>query len=541
MLDGNEIILENSIISNFENEYKEKFDPKILVFGVGGGGVNALNSMAESDLIDVDNLEFVVANTDYQSLEGSKVKNKILLGKKLTRGIGAGADPEVGRAAAEESLDEIDKYLENIDMIFITAGMGGGTGTGAAPVIAKKARERDILVASIVTTPFDVEGSVRMQMAKGGIEELKKNVDTLIIVPNQNLFRLANKDTRMQDSLQMVDNVLKSGVKSIVDLIKKNGFMNLEFSDIRTVMKKIGKAMMGTGEASGENRAIRAVEEAISNPLLDNISIKGAKGVIVNMTGPTDTTLFEFENAGKRIRDEINNEYAKIIFGNVFDDSLGDTIRVSIFATGIDENEEHFIDQNENKVINNDNSDYCSDISNSSYNKNIYNNIESKIPLDEDEYFLNISDEKEKNNSMEKINIDRIDNLDNTDIICNNKNSNFAKKNIVRNKIGGENYYQEDDDIFDMGKAVKYDEFGKKQGIYPSKVFYKEIENNVEELKQNNHNKMTKKSGFFSNFFSNSKKNSSVNIDNGIDDDDDEDLDINLYKTPSYYRNKNMN
>ncbi len=546
MLDENEIILENSIISNFEDEYKEKFDPKILVFGVGGGGVNALNSMAESDLINVDNLEFVVANTDHQSLGSSKIKNKILLGKNLTKGIGAGSDPEIGKAATEESMDEIEKYLEKIDMIFLTAGMGGGTGTGAAPVIAKKAREKNILVAAIVTVPFDMEGSSRIQTAKEGIEELKKNVDTLIIIPNQNTFRIANIDTRMQDTFKEVDNVLKSGVKSIVDLIKKRGFINLDFADIRTVMKKIGKAMMGTGEASGENRAIKAVEEAISNPLLDNTSIRGAKAVIVNITSSADITLFEYENAVKRIRDEVNNEYAKIIPGNVFDDSLGDVLRVSIFATGIDDEDEQLINLNENQSLVEKNNEYYSEINNSIYKKEIYgSNTDNKISNDEEEYFINITDEKEINNDVERINIDRINNLDNRNIIENNNinlnNSNFIKKSIARNKIADDNYYQDDDEIYDMGKAVKYDEFSKKQGVYPSKIFRKEVENNVEEtVKQNN--KVQKKGNFFSNIANAIMgKNTNVNIDNDTDDEDEDDLNINIYKTPSYYRNKNMN
>lgn len=331
-LNEEDISLESTLDSL--NYKYEVFKPKILIFGVGGGGVNAVNSMFGSDLNDVD---FVVANTDYQSLEGSKIEKKILLGKKSTNGMGAGADPFVGKAAAEESLEEIENVLDGISMVFITAGMGGGTGTGAAPVIAKKAKDMNILVAAIVTKPFASEGSVKMQQAEKGIEELKKYVDTLIIVPNQNLFRLANQETRMQDSLKMVDNVLKSGVKGITDLITKPGFINLDFADVKTVMKKMGKAMMGTGEATGADKAIKSVEEAISNPLLDNVSIKGAKGIIINITGSPDITLFEHEEATKRIKEEVGNDYADIIIGNVFDENMEDTMRVSIFATGIDE------------------------------------------------------------------------------------------------------------------------------------------------------------------------------------------------------------
>lgn len=331
-LNEEDISLESTLDSL--NYKYEVFKPKILIFGVGGGGVNAVNSMFGSDLNDVD---FVVANTDYQSLEGSRIEKKILLGKKSTNGMGAGADPFVGKSAAEESLEEIENVLDGISMVFITAGMGGGTGTGAAPVIAKKAKDMNILVAAIVTKPFASEGSVKMQQAEKGIEELKKYVDTLIIVPNQNLFRLANQETRMQDSLKMVDNVLKSGVKGITDLITKPGFINLDFADVKTVMKKMGKAMMGTGEATGSDKAIKSVEEAISNPLLDNVSIKGAKGIIINITGSPDITLFEHEEATKRIKEEVGNDYADIIIGNVFDENMEDTMRVSIFATGIDE------------------------------------------------------------------------------------------------------------------------------------------------------------------------------------------------------------
>jgi cell division protein FtsZ len=273
-------------------------------------------------------------------LESSRVQKKILLGKRVTNGIGAGADPSVGMAAAKESLDEIEEMLRSVHMVFITAGMGGGTGTGAAPIIAQKAREMDILVVAIVTKPFTSEGNMRMQLAEQGIAELKKHVDTLIVVPNQNLFRLANHETKMQDSLMMINNVLKSGVKGIVDLITKSGFINLDFADVKSIMRKRGKAMMGTGEASGPNRAIKAVEEAIANPLLDNVSIKSAKGIIINITSSINITLFEHEEAANKIKEEINNDMAQIIVGSVFDEEMGDTIRVSIFATGIDEESE---------------------------------------------------------------------------------------------------------------------------------------------------------------------------------------------------------
>lgn len=528
MINENEINLEDSVISTLESEYKEKFDPKILVFGVGGGGVNALNSMVDSDLVNIDNLEFVVANTDYQSLQGSKIKNKIFLGRELTGGIGAGTDPEVGRAAAEESIAEIEKYLEGVNMIFITAGMGGGTGTGAAPVIAKKAREKDILVASIITTPFSVEGSVKMQRANEGIEELKKNVDTLIVVPNQNLFRVSNQDTTLQAALKKVDDILKSGVKSIVDLIKKNGFMNLDFADIRTVMKKIGKAMMGTGEGSGENRAMKAVEEAISNPLLDNISIKGAKGVIINITGPMDTTLLEFENAAKRIKDEIDNEYANIIIGNVFDESLDDTIRVSIFATGIDDEEQVVKDLRIEKNIVNDDKYFDKVTDESIYSKNAYqNNNNDSLDKDDDEYIFNVE-------KKEVENVDILEREDNK--LSKNAATNNFKRNTFRTRIGDENYYK-DDDSFDMGESIKYDEFSKKQNIFKAKNLHQEMDNDADwdKKRQVNQERNIKKDGFFSKIFGGgNKKSSNVYVDDA--DDGDDDLDISFYKKQSYYR-----
>lgn len=505
IVDENEINLENTL-SSLDCKYEEIFKPKILVFGIGGGGVNAVNSMADSDLINVD---FVVANTDYQSLENSKIKKKILLGKKTTCGTGAGADPLVGKAAAEESIKEIEEVFQNISMIFITAGMGGGTGTGAAPVIAKKAREMGILVAAIVTKPFLNEGSLKMQLADEGIAELKKNVDTLIIVPNQNLFRLANQDTKMQDSLKMVDNVLKSGVKGIVDLITKSGFINLDFSDVRTVMKKIGKAMMGTGEASGPNRAIKAVEEAISNPLLDNISIKGAKGVIINITGSTDMTLLEFEDATKRIKDEIDNEFASIILGNVFDDSLQDTIRVSIFATGIDDD----VDEQKNEEM-------------VSGESNISNeNFDEK----EQEYVLY------EDNEIDSVNDDNND--------YNSPKSLIRKNNFIRKKIGVDENYNNEEDFFDIGESIDYDEFNK---INKKKDYYtknsESVQNDIENkniIKNKKEYHQNKKSGFFS-FFSGVSKHEDFTIKN-IENDKDFELNIDLYQTPAYSRNKKNN
>ncbi len=306
--------------------------PKISVFGVGGAGGNALNNMINSNL---EGVEFIAANTDAQSLQNSLASNRIQLGLNVTKGLGAGSVPDCGKSAAEENIDEINHYLEGNNMVFITAGMGGGTGTGAAPVIARAAKEKDILTVGVITKPFDFEGKYRMESALKGIEELKKYVDTLIVIPNQNLFRIATENTTFESAFKMADNVLHAGVRGITDLITMPGLVNLDFADIKTIMTKMGKAMMGTGEAEGENRAIVACQEAISNPLLDDVSIKGARGVLVNMTGGTDMTLFEADQAVNEIRKQVD-ENANIIFGSAFNENMNGKIRVSVVATGID-------------------------------------------------------------------------------------------------------------------------------------------------------------------------------------------------------------
>ncbi|MBM5782248.1 MAG: cell division protein FtsZ [Pelagibacterales bacterium] len=310
----------------------ELLKPKITIFGVGGAGGNAVNNMIRSNL---EGVEFVAANTDSQALINSLAPNRIQLGVTTTRGLGAGSFPDKGRAAAEENIDEIEKFIDGNNMIFIAAGMGGGTGTGGAPVIAKLARERDILTVGVVTKPFHFEGKYRMTTAEAGIEELKKYVDTLIVIPNQNLFRIANESTTFESAFKMADDVLHAGVRGVTDLITMPGLVNLDFADIRTIMTKMGKAMMGTGEAEGENRAVVACEAAISNPLLDDISIKGAKGVLVNMTGGPDMTLFEADLAVNTIKREVDPN-ANIIFGSAFNENMKGKIRISVVATGID-------------------------------------------------------------------------------------------------------------------------------------------------------------------------------------------------------------
>lgn len=307
--------------------------PIITVFGVGGAGGNAVNNML---LARLQGANFVVANTDAQSLEHSLCENKIQLGVEITRGLGAGASPEVGALAAEESADEIRRYLEGSNMVFITGGMGGGTGTGSSPVVAKIAKELGILTVGVVTKPFHFEGKHRIRTADQGLLELQRFVDTLIVIPNQNLFRVANEQTTFADAFKMADDVLHAGVRGVTDLMIMPGLINLDFADIRTVMSEMGKAMMGTGEASGEDRAIKAAEAAISNPLLDHNSMRGARGVLINITGGVDMTLFEVDSAANRIREEVGDTDANIIFGSTFNPELNGVIRVSVVATGID-------------------------------------------------------------------------------------------------------------------------------------------------------------------------------------------------------------
>ena len=306
--------------------------PRIVVFGIGGAGGNAVNNMIDAGL---EGVEFVVANTDAQQLAFSKTDQRIQLGVTVTQGLGAGAHPEVGMSAAEESIPEIGEHLDGAHMVFITAGMGGGTGTGAAPIIAKAARERGILTVGVVTKPFHFEGRHRMRLADSGISELQRYVDTLIVIPNQNLFRVANERTTFAEAFGMADQVLHSGVRSITDLMVLPGLINLDFADVRTVMTEMGKAMMGTGEAEGEDRALMAANNAIQNPLLDEVSLRGAKAVLVNVTGGLDMTLLEVDEAANAISEQVDPE-GNIIFGAAFDPTLEGRIRVSVVATGMD-------------------------------------------------------------------------------------------------------------------------------------------------------------------------------------------------------------
>ncbi len=311
---------------------REELKPRITVFGVGGAGGNAVNNMIDKNL---EGVEFVVANTDAQALMQSRANATIQIGVRVTEGLGAGARPTVGAAAAEESIEQIVDHLAGAHMCFITAGMGGGTGTGAAPIIAQAARELGVLTVGVVTKPFQFEGAKRMRQAEEGVEALQKVVDTLIIIPNQNLFRLANEKTTFTEAFAMADDVLYQGVKGVTDLMVRPGLINLDFADVRSVMDEMGKAMMGTGESTGEDRAVQAAEKAIANPLLDEISLNGAKGVLINITGGYDLTLFELDEAANIIREKVDPD-ANIIVGSTLDTSMEGAIRVSVVATGID-------------------------------------------------------------------------------------------------------------------------------------------------------------------------------------------------------------
>src|SRR6478735_2901494 len=310
----------------------DELRPRISVIGVGGAGGNAIANMIRRDVQGVD---FIVANTDAQALNASSADRRIQLGLKITQGLGAGSRPEIGRAAAEETFEEIERALDGAHMCFIAAGMGGGTGTGAAPVIAKAARDKGILTVGVVTKPFAFEGARRSRSADAGISELQQHVDTLIVIPNQNLFRLANSETTFKEAFEMADEVLQQGVRGITDLMVMPGLINLDFADVRSVMSEMGKAMMGTGEADGDNRAIEAAEKAISNPLLDGVSMKGAKGVIISITGGEDMRLMEVDEAASHIKELVDPD-ANIIWGSAFNNDLGGKIRVSVVATGIE-------------------------------------------------------------------------------------------------------------------------------------------------------------------------------------------------------------
>jgi cell division protein FtsZ len=505
---------------SFSSLQADLLKPKITIFGVGGAGGNAINNMIRSNL---EGVEFVAANTDAQSISNSLAKNKIQLGLKTTRGLGAGSFPDRGRASAEENIDEIQQFLDGANMVFIAAGMGGGTGTGAAPVIAKLARERDILTVGVVTKPFHFEGKYRMETADAGIDELKKYVDTLIVIPNQNLFRIANEHTTFESAFKMADDVLHAGVRGITDLITMPGLVNLDFADIRTIMTKMGKAMMGTGEATGDNRALDACEAAISNPLLDNISIKGAKGVLVNMTGGPDMTLFEADIAVNAIKKEVDPN-ANIIFGSAFNENMKGKIRISVVATGID------IEEFKREIKNDIGRDNARNDRNSEQNEasRFKINLDGKEKNSDKNYFdpgvaqVNLGDE------IEEINQDNFsakrsyivqennqfeDNIDNEESDAIQKPINLSNKSL--------NFF-ENDDFYD--ESIADDDAQDQENIEP---IAKEVEHKKKSTNSKSSKTKSKKESGFNLFgFMNSSKTKITDLD----DEDENIIEANMAK-----------
>ncbi|MDC2992305.1 cell division protein FtsZ [Pelagibacteraceae bacterium] len=401
----------------------DNLHPKITVLGVGGSGGNAVNNMINANLEGVD---FLIANTDAQALQISKCPNKIQLGLNSTKGLGAGMRPDIGKQAAEEAIQDLTEKLDGSHMLFIAAGMGGGTGTGAAPVIAKLAREKGILTVGVVTKPFHFEGSQRMKLAEKGIEELQQFVDTLLTIPNQNLFRIANEKTTFSDAFKMADDVLYAGVRGVTDLMVQPGMINLDFSDIKTVMSEMGKAMMGTGEASGDGRAIAAAEAAIANPLIDDVSLKGAKGLIINITGGKDITLYEVDEAANRIRQEVDEE-ANIIYGTTCDERLEGLVRVSIVATGIDANINISAKSIDNFATININNEVYSKEDNE-INQTITNSVDQSL-ADENQ----INTDENKNSFLESENISENENTGQNETKLTTETINNTTKSIENN------------------------------------------------------------------------------------------------------------
>tara|TARA_B100000767_G_scaffold162810_1_gene152790 strand:+ start:621 stop:2150 length:1530 start_codon:yes stop_codon:yes gene_type:complete len=388
----------NNMSINIGGGELKELKPRILVLGVGGAGGNAINAMIEAGM---EGVEFVAVNTDAQDLKMSKAHAKIQIGMNLTKGLGAGAKHDIGQAAADESLNEIINYMQGANMVFITSGMGGGTGTGASHVIAKAARELNLLTVGVTTLPFSYEGPKRMRRAVEGLEEFKKHLDTVIVVPNQNLFKIASETTTFEESFNLSNNVLKHGVQSVTDLMVRPGMINLDFADVETVMSSMGKAMMGTGEAEGENRAMSATEMALNNPLIDEYSLQGAKGLLINITGGKDLTLFEVDQAVNKIRAEVDPE-AELIFGAIKDENMTGKIRVSIVATALDGH------KSENKTvlnmvsrIQNRNNGYSDSLfsSNTRVDSNTLNSIDGATALKLDESY-EVNENEEQNTSI---------------------------------------------------------------------------------------------------------------------------------------------
>ena len=449
-------------------ELKE-LKPRILVMGIGGAGGNAINAMIESGL---EGVEFVAVNTDAQDLRANKADAKIQIGMNLTKGLGAGAKHDIGQAAADESLNEIVSYIQGSNMIFITSGMGGGTGTGASHIIARAAKEMNILTVGVTTLPFAYEGPKRMRRALQGLEELKKHLDTTIVVPNQNLFKIADEGTKLKEAFTLSNDVLKHGVQSVTDLMVRPGMVNLDFADVETIMSAMGKAMMGTGEAEGENRAEVATEMALNNPLIDEYSLKGAKGLLVNITGGEDITLFEVDKSVNAIRAEVDPE-AELIFGAIQDEKMNGKIRVSVVATALDrgptDNKPILNVVNQTRSRNNGYSENL--FSNKHLDKNLVNSIEGATALKLDENLeihqdrdstiitTNHSEEKQSNDAADSVGLS----LENASYIEENlKTTEFKSKSENSPKL-----FNSDEEIseMDISKDIKEDDLFEKDFV----------------------------------------------------------------------------
>jgi cell division protein FtsZ len=470
---------------NIKGPELRELKPRILVLGVGGAGGNALNGMIDAGMQGV---EFVAVNTDAQDLINNKAEGKIQLGTNLTKGLGAGAKHEIGQAAAEESLNDIVDYIKGSNMVFITAGMGGGTGTGASHVIARTAKELNILTVGVVTLPFSYEGPKKMRIALQGLEELKKHLDTNIVVPNQNLFKIINEKTTLKNSFGLSNDVLKSGVQSVTDLMVRPGLVNLDFADVETIMKGMGKAMMGTGEAEGDKRAEEATNAALNNPLIDEYSLKGAKGLLVNITGGTDLTLFEVDEAVNRVRAEVDPE-ADLIFGSIEDETLNGKIRVSIVATSLDDQEPQIKPvismvgriQNRinNQTVNSSNvfkptntetimataGATALNIENVATNENKVEEKEDKLinnlSMENANYLQNLETSSEESTSQEPTSFE-VDSIEvanpelfsNEDVVdANNNNEESNHLGIFDNQISQEIYEQKEPEMFDSSET----------------------------------------------------------------------------------------
>ena len=459
--------------------------PRILVLGVGGAGGNAINAMINSGM---EGVEFVAVNTDAQDLKMSKADAKIQIGMNLTKGLGAGAKHDIGQAAADESLNEIINYMQGANMVFITSGMGGGTGTGASHVIAKAARELNILTVGVTTLPFSYEGPKRMRRAVQGLEEFKKHLDTVIVVPNQNLFKIASEATTFEESFNLSNNVLKHGVQSVTDLMVRPGMINLDFADVETVMSSMGKAMMGTGEAEGENRAMAATEMALNNPLIDEYSLQGAKGLLINITGGNDLTLFEVDQSVNKIRAEVDPE-AELIFGAIKDEAMTGKIRVSIVATALDANKsENTTVLNMVSRIQNRNTGYSDNLftHNPRIDNNTLNSIDGATALKLDENF-EITDDVQNNINEENINFN--------ENLMESRNAE-SHSNDVTSGVSIESASYIENNNLEKENEVKFESsenYSEKE--YTPKLFLDENNLNEGEIDEENNNQIDNVSG----------------------------------------------